>query len=242
MKKSVLIISVLLAFVLAFSACNTSDTENTTAENTTAENTGVSENNTAADTGIITLPCVADASLTLVRMYSFSGKFVEDASFGEKENVAAIEILNTSETDIRLARIIVTTKTRELLFEATSIPGYNTMTVLEKNAATFTEGEEIIGVRVENRVDFEGDMSFHKETFSVMTTGYVFNVQNITDTDIESDIYIYYKKIDENGKLFGGITFRSKVEGLKAGELKQVAASNFISDDSKVIFVEYAGL
>ena len=237
MKKSALIISILLTFVLAFSGCNTPDTGSTT----TTEKGSTDEINTAAP-GVISLPCAADDALTLIRMYSYSGKFVEDASFEEKENVAAIEVLNASGTDIRLARIIVTTKTRELLFEATSIPGYNTITVLEKNAAAFTEGEEIIGVRVENRVDFEEDMSFHKESISIMTTGYVFNVENITDKDIESDIYIYYKKIDGNGKLFGGITFRSKVEGLKAGELRQVAASNFISEDSKVIFVEYAGL
>lgn len=240
MKKSVFIISLLLTVILcALTCCNVSETENSATENDEVTTAG---EGSALNKTPVKLPCAADNVLTVMRMYGYSGKFVEDASFQEKENVAAIEILNGSEKDIRLARIIVTTRDRELLFEVTTLPAYNTITVLEKNAAVFVEGEEIIDIRVDNRVDFESKLSFLEDVFQVSGTGYVFNVKNISDTDVQSDIYVYYKKIDENGKLFGGITFRSKVDGLNAGELKQIPASNFVSDDSRVIFLEYAGV
>jgi len=65
------------------------------------------------------------------------------------------------------------------------------------------------------------------------------NVKNISGADIGEDIYIYYK-YTFGISLYGGITFRTKVQGgLKADELKQVMTSHFNPDTCVIVDVEY---
>ncbi len=173
--------------------------------------------------------------------FLYTGAFPEDGSFDEKKDVFALKISNNSSKDIRLLRIYVTTSQKEMLFEITTLPAKSKLTVLEKNAQTLSSNEKIADFHAENRVDFENPVSLMKNTFELMTPNSVFNIKNISDKDIPSDIYVYYKKIDENGHYFGGITFRSKTVGLKSGELKQIPASHFSGSDSEVVFIDYAG-
>ena len=49
------------------------------------------------------------------------------------------------------------------------------------------------------------------------------------------------KSIDENSDWYGGITYRTVASGgLKVGELRQLPASHFKKESSKVVFVTYA--
>ena len=67
------------------------------------------------------------------------------------------------------------------------------------------------------------------------------NIKNISGSDIGSDIFVYYKNIDENSDWYGGITYRTVAGGgLKVGELRQLPASHFKKESSKVVFVTYA--
>ena len=68
----------------------------------------------------------------------------------------------------------------------------------------------------------------------------MFNIKNISSEDISTDVYVYFKKTDENGDYFGGITFRSNAGSLKAGEFKQISAPHFIKENSEVLLVDYA--
>jgi hypothetical protein len=64
------------------------------------------------------------------------------------------------------------------------------------------------------------------------------NVKNISDSDIEGNIYVYYKYKTQD-LFYGGITFRVTVEGgLKAGEIRQLMTSHFNPDTCQVVMVE----
>ena len=116
-----------------------------------------------------------------------------------------------------------------------------TVNVFEKSGQTLSKDEKILDISGENRVNFEKPIGLQRETFELDVHDKVINVRNISKNDIESDIYLYYKKKDIDGSYFGGITFRSKIGGLKAGELKQIPASHFALTDSEVIYLDYAG-
>ena len=167
--------------------------------------------------------------------------FPEDGSFEEKQDVFGLKVTNDSDKVIQLLRIKVTTDKKEMIFEVTTLPVNMSVNVFEKSGQTISEGEEIISITGENRVSFEKSIGLERDTFALDVHDKVINVKNITDKDIDSDIYLYYKKKDSDGSYFGGITFRSKIDGLKAGELKQIPASHFMLTDSEVIFLDYAG-
>lgn len=185
-------------------------------------------------------PVSVYSDIVIEEGFLYSGSFPEDGSFEEKENVFALKVRNNSEKDLQLLRIIVTTDEKEMLFEITTLRANMGVIVFEKNASTLSEDEEIISISGENRVDFEEPVSLERETFEITAPDKVFNIKNISDKEIDSDIYVYYKKKDTDGYYFGGITFRSKADGLAAGELKQVPAAHFSAADSEVVFVAYA--
>ncbi len=188
----------------------------------------------------ITFPYSPSQDIVIKEAFLYSGEFPEDGSFEKKENVLALKVENQSENDVQLLRVYVTVGERELFFEITTLPAGKKATVFEKNAQTISENETIKGIRSENRVDFPQPISLKEDVFQLSAPGKIFNLKNIGQTNISSDVFVYYKKVDENGDFFGGITFRSRAKGLKAGEIVQIPANHFDKADSKVVFVSYA--
>ena len=189
--------------------------------------------------GVI-FPVSVYSDVFVEKAYLTTVDFPEDASFEEKQDVLALTVKNESNKTIQLLRIKVTTDQKEMIFEITTLPVNMSVNVFEKSGQTLAEDEEIISISGENRVDFEKSVGLERETFELDVHDKIINVRNITKEDINTDIYLYYKKKDADGNYFGGITFRAKIDGLKAGELKQVSVSHFALSDSEVIFLDYA--
>jgi hypothetical protein len=120
------------------------------------------------------------------------------------------------------------------------LPSGESVTVFEKNGATITNVEVIESIQDRNIVFFNEKMSIHPELFQITPMDSIITIQNYSKGDFDSDVYVYYKKIKDDGSYFGGITFRTNVGSLKSEEIKQVVASHFNRSDSKVVFVGYA--
>lgn len=184
-------------------------------------------------------PAVLD-DITIEKCSLYSGEYIEDASFENCENVAALTVKNNSEKDIQLLRIKLQTQSKDMLFEVTTLTAGSTATVLEKTKQTLTEEDKIYSLTIENRADFSENVSLKDKDIFIQGNLKTINIKNISNKDIENDIYIYYKKKDENGNFLGGLTFRTKAEGgIKAGEIKQLPADSFDPADSVVVFVDY---
>ncbi len=186
------------------------------------------------------LPVSLGNDLVITGAFLYSGEFPEDATFREEKDVFALKVVNRSSKDLQLVRIYVTTDKKECLFEITTLPSQKAVTVLEKNAQTLSHGEKIIQIREENTIFFEQKLSLHSEKFQITEHDRVLNIKNISNEDLSSDVYVYYKKTDADGSYFGGITFRSNAGKLKKDEFRQIPASHFSKEDSEVLFVGYA--
>jgi hypothetical protein len=90
-------------------------------------------------------------------------------------------------------------------------------------------------------VDFSTNVSLRENQFLIQANDKTINIKNISATDYESEIYVYYKQKDDDGNYFGGITFRTKANGLGVDEIQQLPASHFVVGGSEVVFVDYAG-
>lgn len=185
-------------------------------------------------------PLTVSEDIKIENAFLYNGEFPEDASFSKAEDVFALKVKNTSDKDIQLVRIYVVTDQNEYFFEITTLPAGRVLTVLEKSAQSITESEKIVEIKEENKVFFENKLSLHTSEFKIATMDKVFNIENISDTDISSDVYVYFKRVDANGDYFGGITFRLNAGKLKADEFKQIPAPHFIKENSEVLFVDYA--
>ncbi len=172
--------------------------------------------------------------------YLYSGEYPEDGSFDACENVVALKVKNNSATDVQLMRISVTTNSKVMEFELTSLLAGATVIVLEKSKQTMAENEKILSIECVNRADFAENVTLMEDTFLVQGNLATINIKSLSKTEIKSDIYVYYKKKDADGNYFGGVTFRTKAEGLKPDAIKQLPAANFDPQNSEVLFVDYA--
>lgn len=186
-------------------------------------------------------PATVFEGVSVEDCFLYTGQYIEDGSFENCENVAAIKVKNSSLNDIQLIRIIIKTDVKEMVFEISSFLAGGTFIVLEKSKQTMGANEKIIEITYSNRVYFNENVSMKEELFQVQGNLATINIKNNSGTDIGSDVYVYYKKKDAEGNYFGGITFRAKAEGgLKADEIRQLPASMFDPFDSEVLFVDYA--
>jgi hypothetical protein len=184
-------------------------------------------------------PAMLSEDLTITKAFNYDGEFPEDGTFKQENDVFALKVVNNSDKTIQLVRIYVTTDKNECLFEITTLPGKKTVTVFEKNAYSLSEDEKILEIREENKIFFEQSLSLNRDKFEITTLDSVLNIKNISQQDVTSNVYVYFKKKDADGNYFGGITFRSNAGGLKAGEFKQIPAPHFSKADSEVLFVDY---
>jgi hypothetical protein len=185
------------------------------------------------------LPVILNDSIVITDAFLYNGVFPEDGSFSEKQNVFALKVKNQSTKDLQLIRIEVKTEQQNFFFEITTLPSGKSITVFEKTGKTITDSEIIKEIKGKNIVFFDNKISLHADIFQLMPLNRMMNIINCSDRDIESDVYVYYKKVDTNGDYFGGITFRSNAGPMKAGELKQIPVSAYNPEDSKVVFITY---
>ena len=185
-------------------------------------------------------PLALSEDIVIENAFLYNGEFPEDGSFSKAEDVFALKVKNTSDKDIQLVRIYVETDQSEYFFEITTLPAGRVLTVFEKSAQSITESEKIAEIKEKNKVFFENKLSLHTSEFKIATMDKVLNIENISETDFSSDVYVYFKRVDANGDYFGGITFRSNAGKIKSNEFKQIPAPHFIKENSEVLFVDYA--
>lgn len=185
-------------------------------------------------------PMTLSEDIEIEKAFLYNGEFPEDGSFKVENEVFALKVANKSDKDIQLVRIYVVTDQKECLFEITTLPSQKSVTVFEKNAQSVSEDEKILEIREENKVFFTHKLSLCTDEFEITQLDEVLNIKNISSNDITTDIYVYFKRVDDNGDYYGGITFRANVGKLKADEFKQIPARHFVKESSEVLFVDYA--
>ena len=90
---------------------------------------------------------------------------------------------------------------------------------------------------LENAAFFTSELSLMEDSLQIQILDGVMNVTNISDSDIDGDIYIYYKNAAMD-LYYGGITYRSSIAGgLKQSETRQLSGGHISKTGTKVMFV-----
>lgn len=164
--------------------------------------------------------------LEIVDAGSYTGLYMEDGADEIVSGVMMIVVRNSGESDMQLAKITALCNGEELHFTLTNLSVGAQAVVLEQDRKT-ASGEAISSAILETQVLFQEPMSLLEDRIQISGLDGMLNVENISDSDIAGDIYIYYKYAAQDA-FYGGITFRVCVEGgLAAGELRQIPAGHY---------------
>lgn len=163
----------------------------------------------------------------------FTGEFVEDGSGTRVENAAAVRISNIGDKNYEYIEFTVTTDKKTYSFAASTVFPGKALTVLEKNKETMESGETITGTELTLSSNYIEEPSLHEDVFELYESHGVLNIRCIGEKDI-NNVVVYYKQCDENG-FFGGITYRTTIGSMKAGEIRQFNSDHF----DKVVNITY---
>ena len=171
--------------------------------------------------------------LTIEKTGKYTGKYMEDGTDDEVEDVMFIVLKNNSSKDLQYADIKLYKDDEEFLFTASNIPSGDSVMLLEKNRKSAEK--KITSAKPESVVFFKSNMSLQRSLFKIQELDGAINLINISGRDINEDIYLYYKN-GGDGLYLGGITYLAKVTGgIKKDEVKQLSTKHFKNNYSEIV-------
>ena len=175
--------------------------------------------------------------LTLVEVGKYTGVYMEDGTDEIVSNVLMVIVRNDGQQDIQYAEITVPTSGAEAKFSLSTLPVGESIVLLEQNRMVWSDDENYTSAAAQNIALFTDSMDLCEDLISIQALDGVVNITNISGADISGDIVIYYKNASSD-LLYGGITYRVRLEGgLKADEIRQITASHFSENGSRIMFV-----
>lgn len=164
---------------------------------------------------------VPDTGLIVQNLAQYEGPFLETEDQEPVAQVAALMIYNPGDRQIASAELVVMQGQRKLSFSVTCLPPRSRVLVLEKNGQLYSpepikqclclslaeEMPQAVEIQV---TDWENGLE----------------VKNLTST--EKTVILYYKQyISDGGFYLGGVTGQTRVEGLGAGESRNIVAAGY---------------
>ena len=195
---------------------------------------------TEAPSSAPVIPNVIDLGqgLSVTEMISAAGVFPEDGQNTVLPDMFCITVKNSSDKTLRLAHVKLTVNGEEYLFQLSTLPGGASVRAYEihqKAAPTDIKSFQSECVFADF---FDAEPSIPEGELEISVTHKGIQVKNLTDRDINRDIFLYYKSI-QNDTYVGGITYRVKLSGLKAGDEATVYADHATETYTRMMFVEY---
>lgn len=236
--KSILknsIISILVLFVLFLCACKGEEELNRKLVNINDLTVPISTNEiTESEIGDYKAEKPDNSQVGLI-----VDSWLKIISIGETDGVVSVVIRNISETDVQYALLSVNCGDEVLKFPMTTILAGSTSILKSDRPVAFDKKSSYYNWKIEEKTFFASEISLYPEIFEIMCCDKLISVKNISGENINGDIFVYYKSI-ENGIFSEGTTYRVRINGLGSNQKTQVDAEHFKASGSKVMFVTYA--
>lgn len=177
-----------------------------------------------------------DEALKVVQISRYTGIYMEDGSDEIVSGIMMIQVENTAEQDLQLARIEIVYPDMTAAFEVTNLPAGKSVVLLEKSRQSLPQ-QEYESIAIKNVLYFDEPMSLEEERLKIEGgTGYL-DVSNISGEAITGTVYIYYKNSADD-LYYGGITYRAKIEGgIQAGETMRVMTMHYSPENCEILMV-----
>ncbi len=179
-----------------------------------------------------------DNGLSVLCTGRFSGVYYEDGSDEQVKDVLAIVVYNGGDSLVEYGNIDVSVGGKTASFTFSGLPAGSAVLVQEKNRTTY-DGQKFGSFDCTEYarptsliLDFGND-------FDLNATDGVINAENISGSDITTDVHVFYKNF-EYGLFLGGITYRATFAGgIKAGQVGQSLTTHFWYDTSAILYMSY---
>lgn len=172
--------------------------------------------------------------LEIQGIVSYDGKFTEDGTDREVQDVAAIMLYNTRDEIVPYAFVTVYTENCRYTFHAYMIPAKSCVLVPEETAQKLTETDilRVFGWTTVSREKKKIRLDIEEIEMNCLC------VTNRSGSKVK-DLTIYYRThISEGDFYMGGKAFQTKIKYIAPGESILINLPNYAAGYSKVVFYE----
>ena len=211
----------------------------TPGEKLNSEEQSVNAGENTVTVGGISLPYnIENKNMEILSIGQYSGKFLEDGSDTDKENILAIVVKNTSDKVIDYGEITmkISGKSGTLKFKVTNLkPGAAALVMESSGEVEFNTQDKYIYVGSNSNTI--KTISLMEDQIAITTKGNKITVENLTDKNI-SKVYVYYKTVSPGNCYLGGVTYRLKLQNVRSGKSVSAESRHFSNLSSEIIKVE----
>ena len=211
----------------------------TPGEKLNGEEQSVNTDENTVTVGGISLPYnIEKKNMEILSIGQYSGKFLEDGSDKDKENILAIVVKNTSDKVIDYGEITmkISGKSGTLKFKVTNLkPGAAALVMESSGEVEFNTNDKYIYVGSNSNTI--KTISLKEDQIAITTKGNKITVENLTDKNINK-VYVYYKTVSPGNCYLGGVTYRLKLQNVRSGKSVSAESRHFSNLSSEIIKVE----
>ena len=211
----------------------------TPGEKLNGEEQSVNTDENTVTVGGISLPYnIEKKNMEILSIGQYSGKFLEDGSDKDKENILAIVVKNTSDKVIDYGEITmkISGKSGTLKFKVTNLkPGASALVMESSGEVEFNTNDKYIYVGSNSNTI--KTISLKEDQIAITTKGNKITVENLTDKNINK-VYVYYKTVSPGNCYLGGVTYRLKLQNVRSGKSVSAESRHFSNLSSEIIKVE----
>ena len=211
----------------------------TPGEKLNGEEQSVNTDENTVTVGGISLPYNTEKkNMEISSIGQYSGKFLEDGSDTDKENILAIVVKNTSDKVIDYGEITmkISGKSGTLKFKVTNLkPGAAALVMESSGEVEFNTHDKY--VYVGSNSNTIKSTSLKEDEVAITTKGNKITVENLTDKNINK-VYVYYKTVSPGNCYLGGVTYRLKLQNVRSGKSVSAESRHFSNLSSEIIKVE----
>ncbi len=150
----------------------------------------------------------------------------------------AVVAENVSDSDVEYAVLTVKTKSETLTFNVSALLRGTKAVLLCNEDVGSNPAEVYTAWQTKDKIIFENPPVMNDDKLEISVLDGSVSVRNISGEDIESDIYIYYK--DKKDDLVNGsVTYKIRVDGIKADSQTYVKAPELNENNCSIIFTSY---
>ena len=221
---------------------STQQTAPTESVKTNHEDTVFDKGELEGDGKKISLPyTLPNSNVSIDRINTYSGVFIEDHSDRELKGIIAAAITNHGTEPVEFGSFVLREGKENLIFEFSCLPAGATMLVMEKNASTFHQGVEYLYVNSTVASFAYGEglllLSDKIELYLPKNTEEI-RLSNKTAETIK--VRVLYKYISPEGIYIGGTTYSTAEIEIKPGDTIVGSPSHYEGENSKIMrIVQY---
>jgi hypothetical protein len=147
-------------------------------------------------------------------------------------------VKNNAAATVQYAHITLTGGETSYEFDLSTLPSGASEQLLELSRQPLPESTDGLTASLTSFAPFDTEPTLCEDVISIDAQDTAITITNVSGSDITGQIYVYYKSA--YGDLYiGGITYRTGVSGLAAGESTTLYASHYSTAYSKIMFVTY---